>query len=383
MRKELMEKRNDMLTRSEEILNAAKGEQRELTDAEAAELAEIRDNVRKLLELAQLEKDTEELVEKADDTPKEEEQNMDQENRSIELREEQEFERFIRSGELANASGSGAALVPTTIAKRIVAKVYEVCPILARSQRYNINGKLALPVYGETAGHDNITVAYAADFTAPDSHSGAFSTVTLTGFLAGALVKVGNSLINNVEFDIVGFVIDQMAMAMARFIEHEMLVGTSSPAQKIYGMSAATNTVTAAAQAAITADEIVKLHDKIPDIYQQNAIWIMNPATRTALRLLKGNDGRYLLNDDMGSPFGATLLGKPVYVSDNMPTLAHSARTVFYGDFTGLATNFVEDINIQILRERYADEHATGVVGWMEFDANVVDQQKLAVLVQA
>ncbi len=380
MRKELMEKRNDMITRSEDILNAAKEEKRELTEAEAAELAEIRDNVRKLLELAQLEKDTEELIEKEE--PKEEKP-MDQENRSIEIREAQEFERFIRSGELANASGSGAAVVPTTIAKRIVAKVYEVCPILARSQRYNIAGKLDLPVYGETSSHDNITVAYAADFTAPSSHSGAFSTVTLTGFLAGALVKVGNSLINNTQFDIVGFVVDEMAKAMARFIEHEMLVGTSSPAQKIYGMSAATNTLTAAAQAAVTADEIVKLHDKIPDIYQQNAIWIMAPSTRTALRLLKGNDGRYLLNDDMGSPFGATLLGKPVYVSDNMPALAHSARTIFYGDFTGLATNFVEDINVQILRERYADEHATGVVGWMEFDANVVDQQKLAVLVQA
>ena len=47
MSKELVEKKNDLITRAEEVLNQAKAEQRELTEAEAEELAEIRDNVRK------------------------------------------------------------------------------------------------------------------------------------------------------------------------------------------------------------------------------------------------------------------------------------------------------------------------------------------------
>ena len=38
MSKELMEKKNDLITRAEEVLNTAKEETRELTDAEAAEL---------------------------------------------------------------------------------------------------------------------------------------------------------------------------------------------------------------------------------------------------------------------------------------------------------------------------------------------------------
>lgn len=391
MNKGLIEKKNDLLTRAESMVDAAEKENRELTPDEAAELAEIRDMVRKIMEQLKLENEIKEMAD-MEIKPKEEEteMNQEQEQRSIEIREEQQFENFIRgwavherSGELANASGSGAAVVPTTIAKRIVKKVYDLCPVLARSQRYNIRGKLDLPVYGDTSGNDHITAAYAADFTAPSSHSGAFSTVTLTGFLIGALTKIGNSLINNVQFDVVGFVVDEMAATMARFIEGELLHGTSSPAQKIYGLSAATNTLTAAAQAAVTADEIVKLHDKVKDVYQGNAIWIMSPATRTALRLLKGNDGHYLLNDDLSAPWGQTLLGKPVYVSDNMPDMAHSARSIIYGDMTGLATNFVEDVNVQILRERYADEHATGVVAFAEVDANVVDNQKIAVLVQA
>ena len=48
--KELEEKKNDLITRAEEVLNTAKAETRELTDAEAQELAEIRDNVRRIIE---------------------------------------------------------------------------------------------------------------------------------------------------------------------------------------------------------------------------------------------------------------------------------------------------------------------------------------------
>ena len=40
-------------------------------------------------------------------------------------------------------------------------------------------------------------------------------------------------------------------------------------------------------------------------------------------------------------------------------------------------------MNIEVLREKYADEHAVGVVGWLEFDAKVIDEQQIAVLEMA
>ena len=167
---------------------------------------------------------------------------------------------------------------------------------------------------------------------------------------------------------------------IARFIEGELLNGTAS---KVTGLSTLDNKITAAAATAITADEVVRLKDTVKDVYQQNAIFIMSPATRTALRLLKGNDGHYLLQDDITAPFGSTLLGKPVYVSDNMADMAGDKTVIYYGDMTGLAVKFSEDISTQILREKYADEHATGVVAWFEFDSKVQDSQKLAKLVMA
>ena len=49
--KELIEKQNDLMTRAEATLNKAKEEKRELTPDEMQELAEIRDDIRKIKEM--------------------------------------------------------------------------------------------------------------------------------------------------------------------------------------------------------------------------------------------------------------------------------------------------------------------------------------------
>lgn len=388
-RKAKEEKKNELITRAEETLKMAQTENRELTDAEAQELAEIRDNVRKIVEMLSLDDDFAkmEMAKKEDSTPKEEVEVKTEETRALEVEqlEKQQFENFIRgrviherAGELTPASTSGGALIPTTIVNYIIRKVYDICPILERSQKFNVKGKLEVPYY--PADSNNITVAYKEEFVALTSSSGKFATVELSGFLAGALTKVSRSLINNVDFDIVGFVVDEMAYAIKRFIEHELLIGTEG---KVTGLSTVTNGIETASATAITADEVVQLHDSIKDEFQQNAIWIMSPKTRTALRTLKSTTGYYLLNDDISTPFGTSLLGKPVYVSDNMPDIATGEAVIYYGDMKGLATKFSEEMNIEVLREKYADEHAYGIIGWLEFDAKVIDEQQLAVMKMA
>ena len=396
MSKILEEKKNDLITRAEELVKIA--ETRELTEDEAMELAEIRDDVKKIKEALGLEDDMREMLEeeaqeKQDNVPTEEvkeemnEEKRELDQRAIEQRDRDAFEAYIR-GRIVNnrnesdlTKGDNGAVIPQTIAEKIIKKVYDICPILERSSKYNVKGTLTIPYYDEASPADHITVDYATEFSALTSHVGKFtSTISLTGFLAGALVKVSRSLINNSQFNLVDHVIDLMAEHIARFIEKELLIGTQN---KVAGLSALTNAVTAQSASAITADEVVKLHDAIKDRYQSNAMWIMSPATRTALRLLKDEMGRYLLQDDISAPFGTSLLGKPVFVSDNMPEIATKNAVIYYGDFKGLATKFSENISIQVLRERFADEHADGVIGWFEFDATVEDQQKIAKLVMA
>ena len=395
--KELLEKKNDLVTRAEETLNKAKAENRELTDAEMAELAEIRDNVRKIVKALDLDDFFDR--EGRNNGKKPEPQDMEKGSEEMsedtrakcgqEVKETRAFEDFLRgrvTNERTNMTfDDNGAVVPTTIANRIIKKVYNICPILEMSTKYNVKGTLELPYYDVDT--TTITVAYKDEFSALTSSSGKFDSITLTGYLAGALTKISRSLINNSQFDIVAFVVDEMAYAIKRFIENELLNGTPgnppSTPSKVLGLYGLTNYITAASQTVITADEVVQLHDRVKDEFQDNAMWIMSPATRTALRLLKATTGYYLLNDDVSSPFGTTLLGKPVYVSDNMPDMAAGKNAIFYGDFRGLATKFSEELSIEVLREKYADEHAIGVIGWFEFDSKVEDAQKIAKLVMA
>lgn len=374
--KALVERKNDLITRAEEIVNGAEQEKRELTDAEAQELAEIRDDVKKIKDALGI----------MDDIGEDREEAPAEETESREQAEQRAFENYVRGIVLERTDynlekSANGAVIPTTIAKKIVEKVYNICPILERASNYDVKGKLWIPYYDEST--HAIVVDYATEFEELAGSVGNFDKIELTGFLAGSLVLISRSLLNNTELNLTDFIVNRMAYAIKRFIEGETLNGKDTT-NKVKGLKAGvTLTVTAGAQTAITADEVIKLHDKIMDDFQQDAIWIMSSATRTALRTLKANTGEYLLNDDISSPFGTTLLGKPVYVSDNMADISAGATVIYYGDMSGLATKFSEEMSIEILREKYATQHAVGVVGWLEFDAKVENAQKIAKLVMA
>lgn len=384
-RKEKMEKQNELLTRADEMVESAKTENRELTPDEMQELAEIRDDVKKIKEFLDIDDDLREIEKEKDGNVPEEEMNMNEEKRALtdEELEVRAFDAYIR-GEILNErgnnleKGTNGAVIPTSIANRIIKRVYDISPVLERSSKYNVKGNLVLPYYDEST--TAITVAYQTEFTAMQSNVGGFQSITLTGFLAGALAKVSRSLINNSEFNLVDWLVDEMAYKIKVFIEGELLKGTTN---KVAGLSGLTNSVTAGSATVLTVDDVINVHDAVKDDFQQDAIWVMSPATRTALRKLKSTTGYPLLNDDISSPFGTTLLGKPVYVSDNMDNIATGKTVIYYGDMRGLATKFAEDINIQVLREKYADEHADGIIAWFEFDSKVEDAQKIAKLVMA
>lgn len=380
MLKKLIEKRNALLEEAEAIVEKAKAETRALSEEELEKFNEVKTEVDEIdktikadAKIRSLEK-----IEKEDEGEGEGE-----EGDAVEVQEERAFENYIRGKSMHERAGEitqsdNGAIIPKTIANRIIKKVYDICPILEKSSHYNVKGNLDLPYYDTTDG--DITVAYQAEFAALTSTGGKFKAISLTGFLAGALTKISNSLINNSQFNVVDFVIEHMAYAVKRFIEKELLNGTTG---KVTGLSTLKTSITAAATSAITTDEVIRLHDAIKDDFQADAIFVMSSATKTALRLLKDANGRYLLQDDISQPFGASLLGRPVYATDNMESFGAGKTVIYYGDMSGLAVKFSEELNMQVLREKYADEHATGVVSWIEFDAKVENEQKIAKLVCA
>ncbi|MBQ5682544.1 MAG: phage major capsid protein [Peptococcaceae bacterium] len=371
--KELMEQRADLHTELQGILDAAKAEKRAMTEKEQTRFDEIEKQIKDIDATLEAEARAKGIQNYKGTNPAEEKEKL----------EERAFANYIRGiveqrADVNLTVTDNGAVVPTHIANKIIKKVHDICPIYQKATHYNVKGTLNIPYYDEES--QTITVAYATEFTELESTSGKFASIELKGFLAGALTKVSKSLVNNSDFDIVEFIVNAVAEAMSRWLEKELLLGT---ADKISGLSTVKQKITAASATAITADDLIDVQEEVPDTYQADAIWIMNKKTRTAIRKLKDEMGNYILNKDATAKWGYTLFGKDVYTSETMPEIATGKTVVFYGDMSGLAVKLAEDINIDILREKFATQHALGVVAWVEADAKVENEQKISALVMA
>lgn len=380
--KKLHELRAECEAEMQLMLTTADTEERALTDEESTKFDELEKKISDIDRTIKAEERARSLA-----MPEEPEPTKDAVPEQRADAEEKAFADYIRGvvseerAELnmaAAAEGAnGSVTIPTTIANKIIERVYDLCPIYQLADKVTAGGNITIPYYD--AESDGIQMDYADEFKALTSTSGKFTSINLSGFLSGVLTKISKSLVNNSQFDIVNYVIDKMADAIAKWIEKQLLIGKDG---KIEGISKAKQKVEV--QETITPDDLIDLQETIPDVYQPGAVWIMNKATRTLIRKFKDKDDDYLLNKDLTSQWGYTLLGKPVYCTDQLPKLADANEEkvplIVYGDMKGLIVKTAEGMNIEVLREHFAVEHAIGVVGWLEMDAKIQNEQMIAVL---
>lgn len=368
----LIEKRNSIVEEINNLFKGAETEKRALTEDEQSTFEAKTAELKALDKTIEAKREARSLTMMDDETPKTPEEK--EEKRSTEELEARAFETYLReqrTGEMAK--GDNGAVIPTTIANRIIDTVKQVAPIYALTTKFNVKGKLQFPV-----AKNAITTGYQTEFTDIASSAVGFDNVELDGYLIGALSKVSVSLINNAQFDIVGYVVNKIAQSIAEFLEKELIVGATN----IKGITNASyedkgvKKVETATKGALTADDLIDTQAALKMNVQDGCQWLMNQAMLTKVRKLKDNNGQYILNPDLRAGFGFELLGKPVMISDEMP-----ADTVVYGNWSAMYVNIHEDINIRQLNEVYAAQHGVGFVAWAELDAKLCELDKFAKLV--
>ncbi len=397
--KYLDEQRAENQNKMQAILDEAKSEKRALSEEEIAEFNKLKKLIGEIDATINAEEETREMdiKEKNGETVKAAKAAEDKETQ----KEERAFIDYIVSGEeRANSPGmsygSNGAIVPTTIAKKIIEKVKELSPIYEKVEKFHTKGTLEIPVYNADSSVDSptgdVNVAYQGDeFTALVAGQGKFTSVELKGYSHGALSVISRKLLNNSDINITSFLTNKIAQAFADFWEQELLVGTGASNNHMTGaistinLVATGNTTYTAANAA-KIDNLISLQLAIPQQYQKNAMWIMNKAVFTELRKLKDGNGSYYMAYGKGltGGFDWELLGKPVYISENMPeATAANNIPILYGDFSGMAMKISQDLEIQLMREKYIDKNAIGIVGWAECDSKIQNNQMIAGLKMA
>lgn len=381
--KKLYEKKNSLLNEMEEILNKAKEETRSFTEEEKSRVEEIKSEIRGLEQVIANEEELRSFDKSniTGATGNSEKTTEERQQEEVE-KEERQFIDAVATGEIRNlTAGNNGGIIPVTIASDIIDTVKELCPLLDHADIYHVAGELRLPKFKATSSNADgvatpIAASYVNEFTELTESTAQFETINLTNQIIGVLVKMSKSLLNRANFDVRSFIVNKVAKTIVEFLEKEMLIANEG---KIQGAINTTNEVVAANQDKLDTTDLVDLQMAIPSAYQKNCMWIMHKDILKALRKLKTADGQFILNADVTAPFGYTILGKPVYLSDSMPkNIATGKNVMLYMDASGYAVKMTKSMEIQMLMEKYATQYAVGICAYVEIDAKIADENKIA-----
>lgn len=381
--KKLYEKKNSLLNEMEDILNKAKEETRSFTEEEKSRVEEIKSEIRGLEQVIANEEELRSFDKSniTGATGNSEKTTEERQQEEVE-KEERQFIDAVATGEIRNlTAGNNGGIIPVTIASDIIDTVKELCPLLDHADIYHVAGELRLPKFKATSSNADgvatpIAASYVNEFTELTESTAQFETINLTNQIIGVLVKMSKSLLNRANFDVRSFIVNKVAKTIVEFLEKEMLIANEG---KIQGAINTTNEVVAANQDKFDTTDLVDLQMAIPSAYQKNCMWIMHKDILKALRKLKTADGQFILNADVTAPFGYTILGKPVYLSDSMPkNIAAGQNVMLYMDASGYAVKMTKSMEIQMLMEKYATQYAVGICAYVEIDAKIADENKIA-----
>ena len=360
----LLEQRNNLISEAENLVQKAKTETRSMDETETNRFDQIQGEIKQIDKTIQAETVASQLTSENSTQAK---QTNQEEQRALAV---EKFVKFIKGDSRALDVASNGAIIPTEISNDIITRVKELSPIYSMSTVFNVGGDLVFPAFDA----NSIVTGYVADLQALTAQNGNFTSRKLQNFIAGSMVTISRSLMNRSDFALTTFITNMMSQSIANFIEKELLVGTGVTSATGIFEDANVTTVTPAG-ASFVADDLISQQLAIPQQFQGACSWIMNKATFAGFRKLKDTTGQYMLNRDITGPFGWELLGKPVYISESAPVDA-----VAYGDYSGLYVKLAQGIEIQLLNEMFAHQHATGVIGYVELDSRIIEDQKISVM---
>ena len=238
----------------------------------------------------------------------------------------------------ANASGTGAEVVPTQTANEIISKVKKLAPMLNEVTLLHVKGAVKFVVEGtnnDAAIHtENAAITPAAD---------TLTTVTLSGYEIVKLVQISDTVMTMSIAAFESWIVDMLAEAIARKVEDFFINGTGTSQPKGIDKANtwdATNSVSVDASASLTAANVQTLIGLLNAGYDRNAKFVMSKRTLfTDFMPLQDTSKNHIVTVQGNSYF---VYGYPVLLSDYVKE--HEA---FLGDFKKVCANLAESINVK------------------------------------
>jgi HK97 family phage major capsid protein len=209
-----------------------------------------------------------------------------------------------------------------------------------------------------------------------------FSQVTISAYKLSRIQKISEELLQDSLFDLPSYLALKFGQSFGIAEETAFVTGngTGKPTGVVGSASAG---ITGASASVIASDELFELYHSLKRAYRANASFLMNDATALAIRLLKDSQGRYVWQPGLQPGMPDMLLGKPVYISDAMPTIAASAKSVLFGDFSYYTIAERSQRTLVRLNELYAANGQVGFRSVERLDGKLTLAEAVKVYVQA
>ena len=308
--KGLEEKREELVTEIEELLNKAKAETREMNDDEVSRYEEIKKEIRNIDVTLEAE---EEVSKVGDKKPAKEERTLD------EIINE-ELRCILENRATAMNTGTnseGGFVVNSELVKEIIKELKDRSDVYKFFNATTIKGDTKIPKKTSSG------TANWIDENSEQDPTGSIPNLTLVELKQHRLYResaITQQMLNSQEIDLKAFIIDDVVESMIDAVEAAIFTGTGTK-QPTGLLSGITKKLSLEARGTITFDDMKKCKAKLKKSAWKKAKWFMHSDTLLVLDLIKDSQGRPLLQPDLTEETGYKILGIPVEVTDAMPSI--------------------------------------------------------------
>jgi len=279
----------------------------------------------------------------------------------------------------STTAGAGGYTIPQGFLAELEKKLlyYNNLRNVCRVIRTDTGNPLPFPVTDDTGNPATV----GAENTAPSETAMTFTQVLLGSYRYESLVLTSNELLRDSGLDLASEIGGMLGERIGRKETTDFTTGngTTAPEGVVTGSSAG---VTGATTTTITLANIMGLIGSLDYAYQQGASFMMHQAIWNTILQLADSQSRPLFLDLLNGN-APKLLGYPVVINNAMASsIAASAKTVLFGDFSKHMIRDIGDIEIIRLNERYADKYQTGFLAINRCDAKVMQSSAIKRITQ-
>ncbi|WP_306393367.1 phage major capsid protein [Telluria beijingensis] len=204
-----------------------------------------------------------------------------------------------------------------------------------------------------------------------------FGTVGLPVFnYSSKAVALPLQLIQDSAIDVVTFVVNRLAVRIARIQNRHYTVGTGTGQPLGMLTVAGVGKVAPTGQSlTVTYDDLVDLKHAVNRAYRKGAKYMMNDTTVQGVSKIKDTVGRPIWIPAITEGAPDMLNGHAVTINDDVPVMAANAKSIAFGDFSQYT---IRDVKNSTIMRRFDDsafglKGQAGFCGWTRSGGNLLE----------